>query len=646
MKVSINKALILLLISSMLLACFGCAGGGKVEPFTRPPSTDEPQKTDGGAEQGAIETPDAEPHGFTFKNELTSALFELYISPSDSDSWGEPVRCDIGAGEMLNIGFSDFGGVPGEKYDIGTIDENGVNYDCFYVVLVEGDSIILSGSAEKADLFIERADGTVQTVAAKVYSDENGGEKRSAFIQPYLSTKSDYSEISTNSYEMGVSTSFAAVRLNSNDAKKFPLLDRALKALNDRRMESSSGAYGAFVERAGMASGLSSVASFPASEFNDDAFVISSEETVLSLLFVHSETIGGRTVFKYDAAAFDPETGAQLMLSDAAEDIQKLEKSIYAELERAYGEIPFDEDFELIKEFSAPSEKLVWMIDPSGLCILINGAPLDGEAEVYSVFLPFGEYSDIFYERYLPKNEDRASAFPLDFNYQTVIEGKRSTLKVSVLNDEALLRIQYNGAEHEIELNGVYEVKAHFVHANGRDLMYLDMLSDNDSRFLSVLSFEDDAIVRLGEFRGSWGYNYEIVNDAVSRLVQPMVDPESFTLYSKTQLLGTADGIKPYCVGENGLPKTEDEYYLIINPDIEFTLKQPLELHFVTEEGDIDVAAISLEAGSTLGYLRTDNKRFADLILEDGRFVRAVIDDGCIAAVPLEELFEGIEYSG
>jgi hypothetical protein len=150
----------------------------------------------------------------------------------------------------------------------------------------------------------------------------------------------------------------------------------------------------------------------------------------------------------------------------------------------------------------------------------------------------------------------------------------------------------------------------------------------------------------LGEFYGSWGYTYETSDDAAVRLVQPMVDPESFALYSRTELLGTADGTKIYSVDDDGLPKTEDKYFLIIRPDIEFALKQPLSLHLVTEAGDIDVSTVLLEAGTALSYFRTDGSRFADLALDDGSFVRAIIDDGCIDSVPIEELFEGIVFSG
>ena len=633
----------------MLLCCLSCGGGSDtIEPFTRPPITSAPSASAAPrtAEPQPAETKDPEDFAVSFSNEIVAGLLELYISSSELETWGEPAYYDIASGETVEIFFYEFGGIHGELYDIGTIDNNGVNYDCFEVVLLEGDKITLYGSAESADFVIERADGTSQTIPAQICSDHIGGEKRSMFIQPYLSTASEYSEIKTDRYEVDILTSFTSVRLSSLDAERLPMLDRSLNSLNERRTESSSEVYGEFIERAGMASSLSSLASFPASEFKDEVYMISSEENVLSMLFVHSETIGGNTVFKYESSTLDSQTGEELMLSDVATDIQMLEQSIYSELEKAYSELPFDEEFELINEFHAPSEMLAWMLDISGLHILINGKPFGVENMVYSVFLPFSEYSDIVYEHYLPKNENHVSAFPLDFNYQTMIEGKRSALNVSVQSDEAMLRIQYNGAENEIELNSVYEVRAHFVHVNGRDLLYLDMLSDNDIRFLSIFSFEDDAIVELGEFHGSWGYTYETAGDAVLRLVQPMVDPEDFSLYSKTQLLGTADGTKVYSVGDDGLPKSEDKYYLIISPDIEFTLKLPIELHLVTEAGDMDVSTVSLEAGSLLGYLRTDDERFADLILEDGRFVRAVIDDGSIDSVPIEELFESIVYSG
>ena len=649
MKISIKSFIALLLSLTMLLFCLACGGGGgKVEPFTRPPATEQPQtSSSSSASPAPNETQDTESAAIRFRNDIGSELIELYISAAELGTWGEPAYYGIASGQTIEIRFLEFFGVPGEKYDIGTIDENGVNYDCFEVVLTDGDNIILTGNSEKADFVFERTNGNAQTVAAKVYSDGFPAEKSSAFIQPNLSTASDYTRISTNSYELDVFTSFTEIGIAGTDAERFPLLDQALNALNERRAEEANNAFGDFVERAGSEGSASSLESFPASEFKDDAFVLASEENVMSILFVHSETINSNAAANYESAAFDPQTGAQLMLSDVAADIQKLEQSIYAQLEKTYGEIPFDEDAELIAEFSAPSDKLAWTIEPSGLRVLINGASFGAESELYSVFLSFSDYSKIVSERYVPKCENYAFAFPLDLELKTPIEGKLSSLKITAeLEDEPTLRIAYNAAALESEINSVYEVKPHFVHSNGRDLLYLDMLSDNDFRFISIYSLEDDAIVHLGEFYGSWGYTYETSGDAALRIVQPMVDPENFSLYSRTELLGTADAIKSYSVGGGGLPKTQDTYYLIIRPDIEFTLKQPLEFHMVTAAGDIDVSTVSLPQGTTLCYYRTDGERFADLALDDGSFVRAIIDDGCIDSVPIEEFFEGIVFSG
>ncbi|MBR5949784.1 MAG: hypothetical protein IKZ82_14250 [Clostridia bacterium] len=643
---SAKKAFILFIISAFLFTCLACAGGWVVEPFTRPPITEKPQtSSDVSPAPDTSASLDPEASSISFKNELASMITELYISPSETDKWGEAVFYDIMSGEAEKIDFSWFNGVSGERYDIGTIDENGVNYDCYDVVLIDGDRIILSINAGNAEFEIERASGKLDFIDAVVYSDEPGEEKRSVFIRPYLSTESAHSSSGDDVYALYTQTS---VRLSSAAEERFPLLDQALNALHKKRSEASSEAYREIAEIAESAyQSAHPGSSFAAAEFSDNAFIISSEENIFSILFERRERFGDDSIIVYEAANFDPQTGEELMLSDVVVAVQKLQLFIYSELEKDYGGIPFDEDTELISEFSAPSEKLSWFIEPQGLHVLIDGVPFGGEDMLYSAYLSFGEYKDIIQEKYIPKSENHASAFPLDFDYRTLIEGKSSLINISAsFDEEHQLRIQYNGAVHESELTGVYEVKPLLVRSNGRDLLYLDMLSDNDQRLLSIYSLEDDAIVHLGEFHCTWGYSYESTADSMTRLVQSMVDPEAFTLYSETVLLGSAYGEKMYFVGEDGMPQSEDKYFIIISPDLEFELKQPLELHLVTEAGDMDVSTVSLDAGSILTYYRTDNERFADLSLDDGRFVRAVIDDGCIDSIPLDEIFGGIVYFG
>ena len=111
----------------------------------------------------------------SFKNDVQAALHQVFISPSDSLEWEEDSQVNlarISPGSTINFNFDRFKGHAGGTYDIGTYDVNRINYDCYEVVLKEGDSIVLSGNENAAVFTVTHADGTVDTYAAEVFADE------------------------------------------------------------------------------------------------------------------------------------------------------------------------------------------------------------------------------------------------------------------------------------------------------------------------------------------------------------------------------------------------------------------------------------------------------------------------------------------
>lgn len=647
-----KKTVALLISLIMLIGCVSCAGGkdagGKDSlPFTAPPLTEKPQSTiveDATPEAGVTDAPkEAE---LVFENALDSELAGLFISPSESESWGEPVSTIVKSGESETVPFSALKGFPGELYDVGTIDANGVNYDGYDIVLLDGDRIVLSGNSDSAEFIVRRQDGTTETIPADVYSDEPGEGKRSGYLYPYISCITDFSA-EDETHRLYASLSCTSLGLNADEAERFPNLYLALSTLARKRGESAEKAYKTFSEDAYEAYLAEGIEFVPA-EFSDEVFIKASEENILSMLFLRRKTIGEDVTLEYDCANYDPSSGALLLLSDVCEDVQSLAVRIFGALEENYSSFPFDEDTDLVPEFSKPSSKLFWTIDPKGLSIIIKGASFGGEEDYYSVFIPHSDDPDLINEQYLPKQENFASAFPLGADFRTVIGGKSTAIRISADTDLGQkLVISINGSDFNEDLSDIYEIKPYFVHSNGKDLLYLDSLSDNDYRVLLIYSLENGVVAPLEHFSGTWCATKATVSIGnYSRHFLPMVDPESFTLSVMTQLMGSVGASRVYRVGEEGLPVSEQKYFIIDRPDVEFTLKQPLELHYVTEDGDMDVSTVELAVGTKLTFFRTDGERFADLALENGRYVRAVIDDYCIGSTPIEELFDGIVYSG
>lgn len=105
----------------------------------------------------------------SFKNDLKSVIHGVHISASSSDSWSDPLNyAQLSVGSTIHIDFEKFAG-DSPVYDVGIIDENGVNYDIYEVTLTIGDALVLSGDENGATLTITGKDGSVKTYDAYVY---------------------------------------------------------------------------------------------------------------------------------------------------------------------------------------------------------------------------------------------------------------------------------------------------------------------------------------------------------------------------------------------------------------------------------------------------------------------------------------------
>lgn len=117
----------------------------------------------------------ADANAVYFTNNLDSEVHNFYISPTDLDTWGDPMTDGIiKKGRTVTIDFDKV--VNGEgTYDIGAIDENYMNYDLYGVDIHLRDTIILEGTAEGATYTIEHEDGSSNTYDAEVYKEQNAG---------------------------------------------------------------------------------------------------------------------------------------------------------------------------------------------------------------------------------------------------------------------------------------------------------------------------------------------------------------------------------------------------------------------------------------------------------------------------------------
>ena len=96
-----------------------------------------------------------------FQNDLDAKVDGFYISSVSSDEWGEKLNlAPVGAGGNIHIDPDKLVDGLGVAYDIGAIDETGMGYDVYDVVLDVNDTIALSVDGEDAIITVTSPDGS------------------------------------------------------------------------------------------------------------------------------------------------------------------------------------------------------------------------------------------------------------------------------------------------------------------------------------------------------------------------------------------------------------------------------------------------------------------------------------------------------
>lgn len=108
----------------------------------------------------------------TFKNDLSSSIHGVYISPTTDEEWTDRLNyAIIRAGGSITIDFEKFAGDT-PYYDVGVVDENNMNYDVYEVPLAIGDTLALSAENDVAVLTVTSTDGSVKTYDGYAYEGE------------------------------------------------------------------------------------------------------------------------------------------------------------------------------------------------------------------------------------------------------------------------------------------------------------------------------------------------------------------------------------------------------------------------------------------------------------------------------------------
>lgn len=395
--------------------------------------------------------------------------------------------------------------------------------------------------------------------------------------------------------------------------------------------------------------------------FDRDILVARSDETVLSMAVMEGSYLGGAHPFGMTTGrTYDTQTGKELSLKDVVSDYDGIYEYVKKQLEENYDQSMFFEDYQdtLQKMFydeSGDYGTVQWTISQTGLSIYFNQYDLAPYvAGSQQVDISFKEQPQLFQSKYVVEKESYSKVIRENSSCFADVngDGKEEEISYSVARDEygfgGAITVTCDGrtfdtAEIDKDASdaygayGAYSSEGYVLHtSDGRTYLYLQHLDDNDYRYVNVFRLDQGRPSYVG-YEGMAWYNTQIL------------DPDSFMLYTRLDVLGTYYGMKRYHIDEAGLPASDDEAY-VINESSMLQSTRDLEVTILEENGSETEATVPSGTGYTI--FRTDGASYADAHLNDGRNCRIQIKEGSrgwgwdIDGVSEEECFEWLPYAG
>ena len=393
-------------------------------------------------------------------------------------------------------------------------------------------------------------------------------------------------------------------------------------------------------------------------EVSESAMVRRADSRVLSILYSGYQYDGGLHGYNYYwGENYDTETGEVLKLEDVVNDISTFSACVKKQLETHWESENFHENFNLEQYMKENLEQIGWTLDYNGITVYFNPYEIAPYANVvYNATVAFDGNSELFVEKYQEVPDFYGIQLDTDtpFFYDVDADGELDQLLVYALpaNEYYVAHNVHIDQECFVELdeNEIYAYaiqSPHLVHMeDGKNYLLIENQTDNDYRTNTIYELTSGSPVKVDHILA--GMHMTWVDEEDAAVEDVLTDPYYFRMDCRTWCVGTYDGYMTYYLDSDGFPLSYEDYYTFeIMP--EFKVQKNFKLNLVNEYGEIG-EAVTVKAGETVKYYRTDSSMFADFILPDGRIGRADLEwfeglcsiDGNAA----EELFDGIVFAG
>ena len=393
-----------------------------------------------------------------------------------------------------------------------------------------------------------------------------------------------------------------------------------------------------------------------------------TDEKLISLYYNEYLWLGGAHPSTFGRTLnTDPLTGKILTLRDIAADYDSLYERAAEKLAEINEERGLYEGYEdtlnsIFYEDNSDYGEPIFTVSADGVTVYFNMytlAPYAAGAQ--QLDFPFAEYGDLFREEYQKKQKDSAVALEEEERISIDPDGDGTEKEFYYRADRdedgyaTSFIISYDGQEYDtVTLKGTedyissYQSYGYVIRSeDGRYFLYLQNFGEGDQSYLQVFALTEDGPV----FVGAEGLSM----DGQDRTE---LDPDSFLMSSRFDILGTYSAFKTFHTGENGMPETEDELWTITAAytDWKIELTSMVDLQLPVREKGTERGSGQEEtvpAGSTFILMKTDGVNYVEAALPDGRIceftLEAPEEDGWVWKLngeDIEECFTYIPYAG
>ncbi len=447
--------------------------------------------------------------------------------------------------------------------------------------------------------------------------------------------------------EMMAHVESESVRLSSEDALKYPALDKVLRNIADEKAESTSEEFGNLKEIA-LEQYKYSGENFTRLESTDKITVKRADSKVLSYFETYYSYTGGAHGYVGEIGYnFDVATGEKLLFSDIVTDESKVFKIISESIDE---DLLFpDTDVVSVLE---ETEEVNYTLSETGITVCFNPYEIGPYSSgIIKVSMSFSDYPDIINENYLSKSKSFVSGLGNGDSVFYDVNGDGTNDNISYYGFEEMyegnsLRIKVGDLIHEEKL-WFTDICGYFIHTEkGKNYLLIEMSMENDYSEIAVYELGNE-IISKGITEGGSVRRYNSERGGYSKEI--ITNPESFNLSHRFDYLGTNMGYAEHRIGEEGLPEAKEKL-VFVTWESDFTLKRELDVEIYDEGKDKVKGKRTLAEGEGVSYYAIDHEGYAYIKAENGEIFRVYVDTSSwprtIDGVSVDDIFDGLHYAG